>query len=324
MLEKLNKILESSKIPEAIRKMIDNLDEDGKTALNDFYDENSDFNRHAKPDLIAHRFYPDEKGVTDLYHYTTVDSLKKIVFSKTFYFGSIHSMNDKKEVDYTYELGKKELENLGANSTEINEFFASRKKLPWDQYIWSFSANKNSMALQNYGEIALSFNRQKIQENLSKRFSIGANSFSDFDVGNGFVFPLKVEYNKENQLEYINPVAREWLYAYRNLNKDPYDMLEIMKHSMGALFLFSLCFKNPCLYQEEEIRFVVLKINDNNDINPEKVINNRPFISCDFNPELLRSIVLSHKAYTRENSIRKILDQSGFSTTKIEHTQLPY
>jgi len=46
------------------------------------------------------------------------------------------------------------------------------------------------MALQNYGEIALSFNRQKIQENLSKRFSIGANSFSDFHVGNGFVFPL--------------------------------------------------------------------------------------------------------------------------------------
>ena len=40
MLEKLNKILESSKIPEATRKMIDNLDEDGKTALNDLYDEN--------------------------------------------------------------------------------------------------------------------------------------------------------------------------------------------------------------------------------------------------------------------------------------------
>ncbi|MGL5900593.1 MAG: hypothetical protein ACRCZW_13225 [Lactobacillaceae bacterium] len=325
MLEKLNDLLKSPSITPSTKTLICNLTEEGKLALNDFYDEKSDFYQHAQPILITNRFYCDPNIFPNLYHYTSIDVLKNIISKKIIYLGSIHSMNDPKDGLYAFELGVIELKSLGASKEEIQKFNLLNKNIPRNNYIWSFSANNHSQSLQHYGEIALSFNNQDIQYSLNEYFSKGANDFSEFSRGNGFSFPLKVEYNIINQLEYIRPVVKEWLYAYRNLNADSSDMLEILQCSAQAMFLFSLCFKNPDLYQEEEIRFVVVKINgEKNDIEPEKIFNGKPVVSLEFKPSLIKSVILSHKAFEQEIDIRNILNKNNFTDTKIERTILPY
>ena len=325
MLEKLNELLKSRRITPSIKTIIGNLTDEGKLALNDFYDEKSDFYQHAQPILITNKFHCDPNIFPNLYHYTSIDVLKKIISKKIIYLGSIHSMNDQKDGLYAFELGVIELESLGASKEEIQEFNLLNKNIPRNNYIWSFSANNHSQSLQHYGEIALSFNSQDIQYFLNEHFSKGANTFSEFSRGNGFSFPLKVEYDITTQLEYIKPVVKEWLYDYRNLNVDSSDMLEIMQCSAQAMFLFSLCFKNPDLYQEEEIRFVVVKINgEENDIEPEIIFIGRPVVSLEFTPSLIKSVILSHKVFEQKNDIRNILNQNNFTDTKIEKTRLPY
>ncbi|KGI01507.1 hypothetical protein X293_06635 [Oenococcus oeni IOEB_C52] len=102
-------------------------------------------------------------------------------------------------------------------------------------------------------------------------------------------------------------------------------MLKIMKECAQVMFLFSLCFKNHLIYQEEEIRFVVSKINDkDNTLYPEKIVNNKPRVSYNFKPNLLKNVILSHKINQPKEHIRAILDQNGFTDTQIEETQLPY
>ncbi|MBZ5997283.1 hypothetical protein [Leuconostoc gasicomitatum] len=325
MLEKLDELLKSPSITPRIKTLISTLTEEGKLALNDFYDEKSDFYQHAEPMLIANKFNCDPNIFPNLYHYTSIDVLKNIISKKKIYLGSIHSMNDQKDGLYAFELGAIELESLGASKEEIQDFNLFNKNIPRNNYIWSFSANDHSQSLQHYGEIALSFNNQDIQYSLSKHFSKGANDFSEFSRGNGFSFPLKVEYDIKTQLEYIKPVVKEWLYAYRNINVDSSDMLEIMQCSAQAMFLFSLCFKNPDLYQEEEIRFVVVKINGKeNDIEPEIIFNGKPVVSLEITPSLIKSVILSHEVFEQETNIRNILNQSNFTNTTIEKTRLPY
>ncbi|WP_235190474.1 MFS transporter [Leuconostoc mesenteroides] len=102
-------------------------------------------------------------------------------------------------------------------------------------------------------------------------------------------------------------------------------MLEIMQCSAQAMFLFALCFKNPDLYQEEEIRFVVVKINGKeNDIEPEIIFNGKPVVSIEITPSLIKSVILSHEVFEQETNIRNILNQSNFTNTTIEKTRLPY
>lgn len=45
--------------------------------------------------------------IKNLYHYTTYEAFEKILSSTTFLIGSIHYMNDDKEIKYVYELMKR-------------------------------------------------------------------------------------------------------------------------------------------------------------------------------------------------------------------------
>ncbi|MCP9329101.1 hypothetical protein [Liquorilactobacillus satsumensis] len=320
----LDEILNSPDIPIGTKLKVESLDKLGKEALNAYYDENSDFYRHARTEALIKKFYANPEEITYLYHYTSYETLKKIVSGQKFFLGSIHHMNDVQEMTYTLQLLEKEFMQLDAPQPLLNELKAMKNKLPWDVYIWCFSENDHSQSLSNYGEIALGLKNQNVMNTLATHFSEGAETLADFSPGNAYVFPLKVEYNLQTQTEYIKPIAKVWVSAYKNLCKDPEDMKSLILDCVQAVYLCSLCFKSRYLRQEEEIRYLVIKINENHDLNPDFYLNHKPFVSCELKPAILDKVILSKKIATKLDEIRDFLHDNKFDSTKIESTKLPY
>ncbi|MFD1416147.1 hypothetical protein [Oceanobacillus jeddahense] len=320
----LDEFLKSPNIPYETKKMIDSLDDLGKEAFNAYLDENSNFRQHAQIENISKKFYADPEKIVDLYHYTTYDAFKKIVSSQKFFLGSIHHMNDIKEMSYAFELLGEELTQLKSPQALLDEIKSIKTRVPWDVYIWCFSENDYSQSLQNYGEIALGFKSQIVMDTLAAHFSKGAQTLDDFTVGNAYVFPLKVEYNLQVQTEFIKPIAKVLFSAYKNYSKDPEDMGEIISACEKAIYLCSLCFKDPHLRQEEEIRYLIIKINDDSNLNPEFHLGNKPFVSCEITPDTLEKVILSKKITSKIEETESFLKNGDFTMTHVESTKLPY
>lgn len=313
-------------VEKKVKAELSDLNDEGIKALKALMDGNSDFQKHASGENIARRFYVDPLKVDTVYHYTDISVLKKLIYSRQFYMGSAYHMNDPLEIKYTYDISQKILDEMGASQDEKMAFNQDTKSTIFDSYIWSFSANKNNQALNNYGEIAIGIDVQKLQNHLANR---NTNLyFENMHEGNGYTFPLYVEYNEEIQNEYLRSVLKEWLLAYRGLKNTPLEKVasDIAFECIQALFLFSLCFKRHLLYQEEEIRFVVERISISKEQKPDTHFNNRPVIITDFTPDMVSSIVVSHKngADKRIKEIKQYLIEHGFEQTKVLLTDMPY
>lgn len=323
-MKELAKMLKDSNVPESVKRTVQSMSKEGRQLLNDYYDLNSNFYQRVQPELIANEFYANPKKIKNLYHYTTYEAFEKILSSSTFLIGSIHYMNDDKEIKYVYELMKKELKLLGAPDYIILKLEELNTILSYDVYVWSFSENDYSQALSNYGDVALGFDSQEIMEHLASYYSKGKKTFDEYTIGNAYVFPLKVEYDYEVQSKYIKTLAHAWVVAHDNLKYDPDDMKEIMVSVALALDFFSLFFKRKYLRQEEEIRYIIFKINEDNILNPEMYINNKPFTSCKITNEMLKEVVINPKSGKKVDEVTDILGKNDFSNTLVNLSKLPY
>lgn len=295
-------------------------------SLNEWINKTSDFQQHSEEHIIAKRFYADPNENRRIYHYIKMDNLDSVLKSSSFYLGSINDMNDPMEVKYTYDLAKEILKSLGATASELTVFDQDRKVSFFDTYIWCFSYSDYNQALQNYGDIALGFDTQQIQNSLASKYT--KPNFENMQISDGYVFSLKVEYNLDIQKEYITSVMLEWLRAYRGLRYT--DTLpianEIRLQCLKALFLFSLCFKRYKYHQEEEIRFVVIKLTKNNQLQNDFIFRGHPKAIANITSNMLKEIVVTHKngADERVNTLKQILKQNGFEKVKIRLTDLDY
>ena len=323
-MKELEKILEDPKVSEDVKRTVQSMNKDGMQLLNDYYDENSNFYQRAQPELIANKFYADPSKIKNLYHYTTYKKKKKILSSSTFLIGSIHYMNDDKEIKYVYELMKKELKLLEAPNDIILKLEELNTILPDDVYVWSFSENDYSQALSNYGDIALGFDSQGIMEQLASYYSKGKKTLDEYTVGNAYVFPVKVEYDYEVQSKYIKALAHAWLVAHDNFKYDPDDMEVIIGSIVQALHFFSLVFKNPYLRQEEEIRYIIFNINEDNLLKPELYMNSKPFTTCRLTHEMLKEVIINPKSQKNLNDVSTMLNREGFTRTSVNMSKLPY
>lgn len=323
-MERLNEILRSGELPESTIQMINKLDRDGKQLLNDYEDINSELFKHIHPVNIAERFLADSKIADKLYHYTSYEAFKKIIDSQQFLIGSAYHMNDLGELKYIYDLLKEELINLNAPSEFISHIEHMKNNVNPDVYIWSFTKNASSQALQNYGDVAIEFKNQEIQENLARCFAKDADTLDDYGEGNAYVFPLTVVYDKETHKKYIKIIAKSWLTAVKNHPIDPYDMEKISEDIVQAFIFFSMIFKNPILYQEEEIRFIIMNINDGESINPDTYLGDKPVKKFEFTSEIIQKIILTYKLKDEINTTKKYLQSRNFNNTKVVLTEMLY
>ncbi|WP_436891335.1 hypothetical protein [Mammaliicoccus sciuri] len=323
-MDKLNELLKSKDVPRNTKEMVLSMNTDGLQLLNDCYDVNSKFYRSVQPEIIARQFYADPKVVKNLYHYTNVEAFEKIIASKQFLIGSIHYMNDTKEVKYVYELMESELKNLNAPEDVVSMIKRLNIELPYDTYVWSFSENNYSQALSKYGDLALGFENSEIMRNLGEYYSRGRSTLDEYKIGNAYVFPLKVEYNLQIQLDYIKELARAWIVAHENIKYDSPDMSEVILGIVQALYFFSLFFKNPYLRQEEEIRYIIQNINSDSSLNPEIQMNDKPFAVCKMTSEMLKEVIINRDNADKKTKIESLLKNHSFEGTKVSITKLPY
>ena len=102
-------------------------------------------------------------------------------------------------------------------------------------------------------------------------------------------------------------------------------MSQIKNESLKALELYSQCFKNSLLYQEEEIRFVVIKrLSQEQHIMPDLYFNGKPKIKLDIEPNMIDTVIVSHKLEGKISSIQKMVQSYGFNNTEVKLTDLLY
>ncbi|ARN89372.1 DUF2971 domain-containing protein [Levilactobacillus brevis] len=327
---RLTDLMTNPNIPESTRQLINSLPDSGKMAIDNYCNEDSEFYKHADPRLITPKLSFDVSSNTTLYHYTTVTSLNLILESKTWLIKQKDYMNDPEEFIYTVKLATSILNELNASVDEIAAFENVLNNNPFgDSYIWSFTKNRASQTLfGNYSGdkngVALQFDLAKIQEVLAPHFSHGKTNPNKLTSGDAYVFPLRVIYDKKIQLEYLRPVVEEWLLAYRNLNLDADDMGEIIRWCLPAITLFGLCFKNPLLRQEEEIRFVVANKREDNEMHPEVTMNETPFVKCDVEKGLIQEAILQTGNLVTVSELEALFGKHGFGDVKVSKSELPY
>lgn len=323
-MERLNEILRSGVLPESTIQMINKLDRDGKQLLNDYEDINSELFKYIHPVNITERFLADSKIADKLYHYTSYEAFKKIIDSQKFLIGSAYHMNDLSELKYIYDLLKEESINLNAPSEFISYIEHMKNNINPDVYIWSFTKNASSQALQAYGDVAIEFNNQDIQEELATYCANGAKTLDEYTDGSAYVFPLTVVYEEKVHKEYISTIAKAWITAFKNYDIDPTDMKQISGDILQAFIFFSMIFKNPILYQEEEIRFIIFNINKDDSINPDDYMGDKPVKTFRFSLDIIQKIILSHKLKDEIESTENYLRERNYTNTHVELTKLLY
>lgn len=240
-------------------------------------------------------------------------------------------MNDPEEFSYTCSLAVNELEKIGANHQEILAFKKCIGSNPFnDVYIWSFTKNGESQALfGNYSGksnngVSLKFDAKEIQIQLSSHFSHGKNKPNDFAKGDAYVFPVNIVYDQSLQLSFIQPITQEWLKSFRSRSSDPTDMQKIILQCVKMLVFLGMCFKNPLLYQEEEVRFLIINIGSGKQYQPELEINRVPFVKCELLPTNLKAVVVQTGSEIDQKELTALLENYGFSDTESVKSMLPY
>ena len=315
-------------VPDDIKHMIMNLSTEGKNALVNWYDEKSEFHKYADLVLNVYNFGIDTENSMMIYHYTTMESLEKILDSGYFRIKASDYMNDPDEFRWASKIGKSYLKKLGANSEEIAAFESMINTQPLnDSYIWSFTKNEDSQNLFNvYGNksgVAVGFDLKDVMMVLASYNSNGKSDLTQFKKGDAFTFPLQVEYEKSKQEKFIYPVVKEWLWAYRSSKDDPYDMKMIMLHCSKNISLFNMVFKNPILRQEEELRFVVTRIGEGGR-NPKLTVGGIPYTKCPITTEFIKSVRLQTGNSYDTNQVKKLFDSYGYRNVSIYKSNIPY
>ena len=319
----------TSEVPEDTKKMIRSLNKDAQELLIQMASKGSDYDRYIRVENVLKKYVLDTSMNQELYHYTSITNLKKILHSKQWLIKRYNYMNDPSEMKWALKMA-----NIMLAQNEdiqlIKSFNDMFRANPFnDLYIWSFSLNNHNQALfgnYSHGEdgIAIKFKAQEVQNTLATTYAHGKQDPNKFQFGDSFVGACKVEYDIDIQKKYISKIVDFWVTAYKNRSKDQYDMNEIMKRCMITLVFLSMIFKNPYLSQEEEIRFLVINKNSDASVHADKIIDGIPYMKTKLNNKLIKEIINKTGNNITTSEITKIINEMGFSEIEVTSSDLPY
>ncbi|KRL96267.1 hypothetical protein [Limosilactobacillus equigenerosi] len=294
-----------------------------KWIISQITNNHSEYQSRANFINISNKFLATPENTPILYHYTTYESLKKIIETNEFLLGSIKEMNDSEEIKHTFDLGRIILKELGATQDEIksfNEIFLA-KFVQYDTYLISFTKNNSSMAMQKYGDVALEFKLSEVQGVLAEKFT--PKNF-ELKSGDAYVFPMIVNYDEEFQKRWLYPIVKMILFCIRNTEIEDYIINYYLYSSMYSFYVLSLCFKRHIIHEENEIRILVLRKVTHGESHEEKILNEKPRIVMPLNYQLIKKVIANRSWYGKLPVINNLLSANDFVDTKVELTKLPY
>lgn len=194
----------TSEVPEDTKKMIRSLNKDAQELLIQMVSKGSDYDRYIRIENVLKKYVLDTSMNQELYHYTSITNLKKILHSKQWLIKRYNYMNDPSEMKWALKMANSML-NQNEDIQLIKSFNDMFRANPFnDLYIWSFSLNNHNQALfgnYSHGEdgIAIKFKAQEVQNTLATTYAHGKQDPNKFQFGDSFVGACKVEYDIDIQ-----------------------------------------------------------------------------------------------------------------------------
>lgn len=225
----------------------------------------------------------------NVYHYTNIDSLEQIIKNQTLWISKSSYLNDKTELNYTFDLiykiygnGKK-YKNI--TKKRINAIIDMIKNSLEESYILSFSVNSDSLILWgNYSKFEgynLDFNIKKLFHRITDGKVYITTNEKDH---NGKFKKIKIDRNHNKKkisivsgkiiykLEEQKKIIEHQLNCLDYLYENYYTSAKISKDYKNKFYsiIIKLCqtlatyvqlFKDPSFEQEEEYR-ILLTLNE--------------------------------------------------------------
>lgn len=201
-----------------------------------------------------------------VFHYTSQSGFKSIIENKKLWFSNIAYLNDYAEPYYIFDLLNKYLEKniLNLNTSFFNilkeniETYIEYNEKNNDEYIASFSRDKNNLFLWNYyskgSETGFNIGF-KLEEIINLQNSTQTKSL------NYMSFFGNVVYDKDTQKRLIEKV----LLKYNELYKKIYKIGNIeentsvfLKYLFSIFYYYNLFFKDEVFEIEKEWRLVIV------------------------------------------------------------------
>lgn len=321
----LKQIFENCHFTQAGKELtLSNYAEDAKN----IYSRALEIFKYCTPFGITGRFLFNQNSCPILYHYLPWRNLKMIIQSGQFYIGHQDQMNDPWDRKYIYRIAEELLIEKGVSLVALNTFRKLSQRPIFDRYVWSFTANNHSFAMQNYGDTAIGmdvFDMIHYLTNKNDEFYIIKKIKEAPKLP---VFPIKVCYNSEIHYEYANVAIGKFIDGLRH-----HDYLKMM-FGVEAFDFYSMIFKRKILEEEQEYRFIISrpKLMKESWHTWDKKVNGGNKIIGEVTADNLKSIVINHRISENkniqwDNAISKIqffLKENGFLNTRVRKTVLPY
>jgi len=229
--------------------------------------------------------YIDSFDIEDVFHYTNIESLEKIILYNSFKITNCKYVNDKTELDYSIALierlfnTKTDFKNISQKGMiDIVNYIKNRFE---ESYVLSFSVKDDSLALWgNYSE----FEGYNLNLNINK-------IINKFDCGSVYILSNYTDKNDDYELIQINDLKdsisvcsgrviydsckQEQIIIdifttlddfYRKIAEQN---IQLYKSELICIYNelanFSQLFKDPCFEQEEEYR-IIFTVKDNLDV----------------------------------------------------------
>jgi len=328
----LQELFDYCQIPESGQKYIEKYYKE--QALNAFYNNRDEFKYLNFISLIA-KFGVNvkERPYNYLYHYLFKNDLIQILKSGQFYIGKQDDMNDPQEHYFTMQRMRVWLLSKYKGQTNLvdDRFQDLFFKTPYWTYLWSFTTDRNSQAMQRYGDTCIRVDSKRVYDDLME-------SCTNFKKGQRdtvpltppLLMPLKVCYDNNVINDYTEYLADAFSRYFEEDNEAG------MQEIIDFLKFYSMIFKNSILKEEKEIRFVLNRPIFTSKKPYDIEVSKKYKLIGKITPENLTSIIVNHQTDTwyqgkQINTIddtirdlRYVVQECGFKQTRISKTQLPY
>ena len=275
--------------------------------------------------LYEHFINYINKNIEEVYHYTSLEVMSKILANSSLRFTNINYMNDECEFTYFYLLLEDFINNNKSKYSKnfckkLEKIYAEHCASPFyfvgptiqhdnnrQYYISSFSLSDDNLALWTL--------YTKEQSFMGCNFGIKPNQVSIYTNDNPLIYG-KVLYDREEQENILNEIITTLFYVFETNTNFPEDI----KTMFGRYALF---FKHPAFKQEQEYRFIYYPIDKFNIQNAE----NKPFIDLPFNTRNdISSVRLSPtmRKNTDLQNIKKLFKQNKMSTKVFNVSDIPF
>lgn len=268
------------------------------------------------------------KDVNMVYHYTSLDTLSKIIENSTLRFSNINYQNDECEFTYFFLLLDEHLQEYESYYDKTfydyldklcskyctSPFYYTGPDIQSDgnrqYYISSFSLTDDNLALWTLYTKEKNF--------IGCNFGIQPNGISIYSV-NDLLTKGVVIYNRDEQ----DRLLKELLFVIFDKYKKNNYSINFLEKIQIFLNKYALFFKHPAFEQEKEYRFVY-KPNENFNI---QNFENKPYIDLPFNIAIdIKSVKLSPtlRADTYIKELKRLFNKKHLKTKIFTTSMIPF